>query len=612
MGFLQLHQSFRSLLKSTLFVSTFALFISSLFLSGFTPNAEAAGLTGFRDTSGVSTGQTLNITLDRPTETLKDDVMVASITILLPGAGVVITPPSADWILIRQDEVFNEIAQALFYKVSKGDFPAEPLTYTFTHNQSREASGAIASYWNIDTSDPIDGNAGQFNSGTTPTAPSISPTVSGTTLVAIFGTKNGTVINPPVASGGLPADMVERWQQTGTNGIQGFDEHLVNSGATGDRTSSTNASSTMGQMIALRPAAATASGTVLFATRVVSPLTDAEQVRIDLITSWGFTVRQIYSNATQAEVAAELAVSDAVYISEETPSNNVRDDYTASCVGVVNEEPALVDFLLMAGSTSTATNDTEVRIGNTGHYITEEFLTGPMTIFTSASNKLQHLNGVASGAVLLAYDAGGSVSDTSLATYEIGVNMTDDTPAAGRRVSLPWGASQMSEVDILNLTANGQQIMRRSIEWAMASNSCTGRLIKRAFLPDGTPLPSGETVPSGNRIKFLIYLNNSGATESDVSVQDVLDPLGFLYDTGTIKIDNTYSCASNPCSATDETNIFAAIDDNTALTDTPGDDVASFTGGNNIDIGNSSQSTNAQLDMGANSVLALLFTVQMQ
>ncbi len=48
-------------------------------------------------------------------------------------------------------------------------------------------------------------------------------------------------------------------------------------------------------------------------------------------------------------------------------------------------------------------------------------------------------------------------------------------------------------------------------------------IVKRAFLFDGTPIPTSATIPSGVAFKYLLYINDPGAARSDVSVRDVLD-----------------------------------------------------------------------------------------
>jgi len=145
----------------------------------------------------------------------------------------------------------------------------------------------------------------------------------------------------------------------------------------------------------------------------------------------------------------------------------------------------------------------------------------------------------------------------------------------------------------------------------LLSTGSTLTLVKRAFLADGTPIAPGSTLPTGTLVKFMIYVNNLSSIQiSDVSMQDVLDPL-FLYQGGTIKVDNAVAnCAAVACTPAEEAAIFASADASGALTDGVDADVASFAGVT-VDAGNEN-AANGQMDVAANTVLALLFTVRMQ
>ena len=135
-------------------------------------------------------------------------------------------------------------------------------------------------------------------------------------------------------------------------------------------------------------------------------------------------------------------------------------------------------------------------------------------------------------------------------------------------------------------------------------------LVKRAFWSDGTPIPTGATIPGGIEFKYLLYINNQASAETDVSVRDVLEPL-FLYQAGTIQVDNSVSeCAAATCTPAEEQTIFSTIDATPFLNDAEDGDVASFTTGTTIDAGDGNAG-NAQLNINGDSVWAILFSVEM-
>jgi len=135
-------------------------------------------------------------------------------------------------------------------------------------------------------------------------------------------------------------------------------------------------------------------------------------------------------------------------------------------------------------------------------------------------------------------------------------------------------------------------------------------IVKRAFQLNGTPIPSGSTMPTGMPVKFLMYINNPGGPVANVSMQDLLDAV-FLYVGGSIKYSNSVAtCALITCTAAEEAAIFAAADGGTAGTDAVDGDVVSFTGVT-LDIG-SQNTANAQLDIAGDRVWGVVFTIRMQ
>ena len=135
--------------------------------------------------------------------------------------------------------------------------------------------------------------------------------------------------------------------------------------------------------------------------------------------------------------------------------------------------------------------------------------------------------------------------------------------------------------------------------------------VKRAFWPDGTPIPTGATLPRGVEFKYLLYINNPDFARADVSVRDVLDA-AFQYQAGTIQADNSLAeCAVAICTVGEELAIFTAANGAAFLSDAADGDVASFTGaGPSVDAGDGNV-TNAQLNINPDAVWALLFSVKL-
>lgn len=368
----------------------------------------------------------------------------------------------------------------------------------------------------------------------------------------------------------------------------------------------------------VRPASA---ATVLFPTRAAPPTSDtSELARINFIEGLGYTVLQVYSRAGTDEYNAALAQSDVVYISERVNTTVISANLKDGCTGVVNEDMSLNDdFGIASGNNQWGFyNDggnyrVAIQRPVTDHYIIQDFpmAFGFFSLFgPTASQDLQFLDDAPYPASydLLAQDPG--LTNPTLVAIETGSLLADGTTAAGRRVMLPWFRSASSATDFNAITTDGQNILRRSIEWALANNECSF-MQKRSFLPDGTPLANGAQVGTGVEVKFLIYINNKGAALSDINILDILDPT-FVYVPGTLQMDNSLTeCANNTCTSAEESAIFSAIDDNTFLTDGAFGDGVSFNGATDtISVGQDVPG-NGIVNANANSVWALLFSVTM-
>lgn len=135
-------------------------------------------------------------------------------------------------------------------------------------------------------------------------------------------------------------------------------------------------------------------------------------------------------------------------------------------------------------------------------------------------------------------------------------------------------------------------------------NTTTLVITKTAFLTDGTQLSSGASLPRGTWVQFLVYVDNpTGVPAVDVNVQDVLDP-AFAYQAASLHVVNTVPTGAAAAA------IYAAAVAAPVLTDAV--DAADVAGISGTTISVGAGAGNAQLDVPAGSVWALLFAVEMQ
>ena len=189
-----------------------------------------------------------------------------------------------------------------------------------------------------------------------------------------------------------------------------------------------------------------------------------EQLRIDLIESWGYGVNVIDDNDSQANFDAAIAANDVAYVSSLATEAALGTKLKAATIGVVNEQGALVDEFGFGQQSVNYKSRNEIDVLNNTHYITELFATGLLTIVSVDQSLHIMTANKGPGFVALAQVFNtGSLWDDSLGVIETGGELFGGGNAAGRRVLLPWGDASF---DVTALNADGLTLMQRAIEWA--------------------------------------------------------------------------------------------------------------------------------------------------
>lgn len=202
---------------------------------------------------------------------------------------------------------------------------------------------------------------------------------------------------------------------------------------------------------------------LLYVVTSASSPTAQELKREEWLKWWAYTVTRISANASQASFNTAAAVNDVAFVSETITSSDLNTKLKNAALGIVTDEPALIDDFALADTVAT-TGASNFAIASNAHYITSPFSVGSLTLFSSPPPSLELAGTVASEAIML-----GSFSNLAqgLVTIEAGGTLVDGTRAAGRRVFLPWSAGS----DYNNLNSNGQTLLRRSLEWAAGLQS---------------------------------------------------------------------------------------------------------------------------------------------
>jgi hypothetical protein len=212
---------------------------------------------GFRAAATAgTTGLTTSLPISVPAGIQNNDVLIAQVAI--QNDSIPITAPSG-WMPIGTP-VQNSgggIMQGLYYHVVTSTL-SEPASYTWAWAGSgSNASGGIAAYDGVDTSNPIDASSGAASSSASNTivAPSLTTTVGNTEVLGFFGARSSSAVT-------VPSNQTSRWSAQSTTGLSSSqnssnaegDTLQAAVGATGAFTATiSDTQNNVGQLVALQP-----------------------------------------------------------------------------------------------------------------------------------------------------------------------------------------------------------------------------------------------------------------------------------------------------------------------------------------------------------------------
>ena len=140
-------------------------------------------------TTGVN-----SLTINKPTGTVNGDVMIAAIGIRPNTASI--TAPSG-WTLIKRTDQSGGTAssQALYWKAAGS---SEPSNYTWTFSSSTGSAGGIATFYNVNTANPVNVSGGQATgSALAHSTPSVTTTATNTMVIAVQSFASCATWTPP-------------------------------------------------------------------------------------------------------------------------------------------------------------------------------------------------------------------------------------------------------------------------------------------------------------------------------------------------------------------------------------------------------------------------------
>jgi MSHA biogenesis protein MshQ len=211
-------------------------------------------------TPTLSSTAVSSITLTAPSAIATGDILLAWMATNSSTQPDVKTAPSG-WTGGEEHSAPVSLGVALYYHVATSADVAGTTTYNFTLNASAPVAATLMAFRGVLTSSPVVASGYLIDPSTiSHDAPSITPGVANTMLVAVYGVNNG---NSDTMS--VPAGMTQVFQGATGNGssgleIESFYQTLSAATATGTRTTTSGASlsaAAIGGLFALQPGAAT-------------------------------------------------------------------------------------------------------------------------------------------------------------------------------------------------------------------------------------------------------------------------------------------------------------------------------------------------------------------
>lgn len=193
-----------------------------------------AGLIGAQpvwESGTTATGEGNAVTLNKPTGTVADNLLVVGI-MFEKGSGVNALSAPAGWTLLSRTNEGGDLGMQTYYRVADG---TEGASFSFTLNNGPKWSAGISRISGANITTPIDASAGTTgggNAGINTIAPSITTTTPNTLVLAFYSNKKNATFTPasgtierydaPNNSSGLTSNMLATYVQAalGTTGTR--------------------------------------------------------------------------------------------------------------------------------------------------------------------------------------------------------------------------------------------------------------------------------------------------------------------------------------------------------------------------------------------------------
>jgi hypothetical protein len=190
-----------------------------------------------------------------------------------------------------------------------------------------------------------------------------------------------------------------------------------------------------------------------------------DRIKIDLFESWGYDVTFVLPNEPWSSLSSLVDQSQLVFVSAEADTNQLNSSIYNSTKGIVIERTYQYDDAHFASNANSISTNA-IRVRSPSHYILSGYTNAQLVPILATSDEFYYFNSVGDEVRNLMGPSGRS--EPSMMALAPGDRMANGSDANGRRVLIPWG---FPGLNYNNLTADGQAITRRALEWAAGAGS---------------------------------------------------------------------------------------------------------------------------------------------
>ena len=191
----------------------------------------------------------------------------------------------------------------------------------------------------------------------------------------------------------------------------------------------------------------------------------SEEGFFNLFEAWGYEVVQISPNQDDSEIQSALSDAVVVFVSSEPLTAALSNTVIDSGIGIVNAQTALSSQFGFSSDVE-ATVQSTLDIADDQHYMASDYTQDDTIQVLTNAGVMYELGDTYTTAVSVI----GKLEDAderALVALESGVQDFNGRTVPGRRVQVPWGMPGQAPGD---LTADGQLLLQRALEWAAGAD----------------------------------------------------------------------------------------------------------------------------------------------